>query len=178
MSTVDPVLHARFEAFFGASSAEIDAVLSHLKTVEVAGGEWLFRQGDEGGSLYFLIRGRLEVWVAPPGADTKPALLGEIVPGRSVGEISLLTGARRSAGVRAIRNSELYVCERTQLDALARVHPGVVMKLAGRVAAVLRDRTSRATPVARAFRTIAIVPLGETGSVKDFGPGFLAALSR
>ena len=178
MITVDGTLRATFERFFGASSDQVDSILQHLKAVEVEGGEWLFRQGDEGGTLFFLVRGRLEVWVTPEGSDAAPTLLGEIVPGRSVGEISLLTGARRSASVRAIRHSELYSVDRNELEALARIHPAVVMELAGRVAAVLRDRTSRATPATRAFRTISIVPLGEGARFDAFRRQLEADLGR
>ena len=72
--------------------------------VSVRAGEWLFRQGERGDSLYVVLTGRLEV-VIEYGAETKVVrILGR---GASVGELALLTEATRSASVRARRDSEL-----------------------------------------------------------------------
>jgi predicted acylesterase/phospholipase RssA/CRP-like cAMP-binding protein len=178
MSDADAMLRATIEKYFGTAAEEIDEVLESLATRHLDGGEWLFRQGDAGDSLYFLIRGRLQVWVTPEGAatDAGPTLLGEVVPGDSVGEISLLTGAPRTTGIRAIRDSQLIRVDRAQFEALARRHPTLVLQLAGRIASVLRERTSRAAAVARSFKTIAMVRLGTGGRVNEFCAAFTAAL--
>ena len=88
------------EHYFGISGADAGALLDELVTVDVAGGEWLFHQGDPADALFFLVRGRLQVWVNAENEDTDDSaqLLGEITPGESVGEIGLLTGGQRTAG--------------------------------------------------------------------------------
>ena len=60
----DQVL-STIERYFGIEGADAEALLGELNSVEVAGGDWLFRQGDPADALYFLVRGRLEVWVEP-----------------------------------------------------------------------------------------------------------------
>ena len=53
------------EHYFGIGGADAEALLDELVTVDVAGGEWLFHQGDPADALFFLVRGRLQVWVLP-----------------------------------------------------------------------------------------------------------------
>ena len=69
MTTQEIPLRERFEAFFGATGDEVDAVLAHVHRVELEGGQWLFREGEAGDSIYFMVRGRLEIWITPPGAE-------------------------------------------------------------------------------------------------------------
>ena len=178
MSDAEATLRPTIEKYFGTAAEETDEIVASLETRHLDGGEWLFHQGDAGDSLYFLVRGRLQVWVTPEGAaaDAPPKLLGEVVPGDSVGEIGLLTGAPRTTGIRAIRDSQLICIDRAQFEALARRHPTLVMRLAGRVATVLRERTSRAASVALGFQTIAVVRLGKDGRIADFCAALMAAL--
>jgi predicted acylesterase/phospholipase RssA/CRP-like cAMP-binding protein len=179
VSDADRTLRATIERYFAAGSEEIDSILASLRPVHVDGGEWLVRQGDPGDALYFLIRGRMQVWVCPEGGGEAPeTLLGEVVPGDSVGEVSLLTGAARSAGVRAIRDSDLVAVNRAEFEALARRHPTLALQLASRVASVLRDRTTRVAKCGTTFRTIAVVKLGLSDRVLAFGSGLAAALRR
>ncbi len=136
-----------------------------FETRVLQGGEWLFHQGQAGDSLYLLARGRLQAWLEP--ADHGQArLLGEIVPGDSVGEMSLLSGLPRSAGVRAVRDSLLVRIDRKHFDALAATHPRLVMKLAANVV----DMTRRgSTNRYRQPRTLAIVPLDDHPRTAAFG---------
>ncbi|MCJ7815507.1 MAG: cyclic nucleotide-binding domain-containing protein, partial [Xanthomonadales bacterium] len=92
-----------FKIEFGAD----DPVLEELHVSELAGGEWLMKQGDPGDALYFLVRGRLQAWARDENGNDKGRFLNEIVPGDSVGELSLLTGAPRAVGIQAIRDSLL-----------------------------------------------------------------------
>ena len=48
------------EAYFGADPEE--ALVAAFRPVSLRGGDWLFREGDVGDSLFFLVRGRLQAW--------------------------------------------------------------------------------------------------------------------
>lgn len=174
----DRTLRATIERYFGAGPEEVDSILGSLRPVHVDGGEWLVRQGDAGDALYFLIHGRMQVWLQPEGADgdVPQVLLGEVVPGESIGEVSLLTGAPRSVGVRAIRDSDLVAIDRPDFEALARRHPTLALRLAGRVASVLRERTTGRTRSDATVRTIAVVALGQSDRVISFRARLDAAL--
>jgi NTE family protein len=176
----DEALRATIERYFGADPDEIDAVLAGLRPVHLDGGDWLVRQGEPGDALYFLIRGRMQAWVRPEGAasDAPQTLLGEVGPGDSIGEVSLLTGAPRSAGIRAIRDSDLVSIDRAEFEALVRRHPTLALRLAGRVASVLRDRTAGVATSAASVRTIAVVRLGQSARARAFCARLDAALRR
>ena len=66
-------------------------------------GEVLMRTGDPGDDLYVVAGGRLNVAVV--GADGTETIVREIGRGSTVGEVALLTGSRRTATVRAVRDT-------------------------------------------------------------------------
>lgn len=165
----DQVL-STIERYFGIEGADAEALLGELNSVEVAGGDWLFRQGDPADALYFLVRGRLEVWVEPERrrVDQNAKMVGEVTPGESVGEIGLLTGGVRTAGIRAIRDSRLLKLDRQAFEHFARAHPKLVMQLAGGIATRLTERTKLGSSASRNLSTVAIVPLDDVPWLGEF----------
>jgi NTE family protein len=155
------------ERYFGFADEDVGSLLGELQTVSIAGGDWLMHQGDQ-------------VWVAPDAeqSDREPALLGEVAPGESVGEIGLLTGGRRTAGVRAIRDSLLMKLDRAAFEDFAKTHPALVIQLAGGIARRLTERTSLAPSAARNLVTIGLLPLGESPWIDDFCDGLCKELGR
>jgi len=165
--------------YFGLSGADAHELLEALHTRHLRGGEWLMRQGQAADALYFLVRGRLQVWREADDGSVEPSrrLLGEIAPGESVGELGLLTGSPRSASVRAIRDSLLVELDRAAFERFALTHPALVVQLAGSIARRLESATSRAPAVTRQLGTIAIVPLDEGPVVDDFCAQLFAGLA-
>ncbi len=68
-------------------------------------GQILFKQGDEGNDLYILSAGKLRY--EKFGKDGSLRDAGEFKRLELIGELSLFTGERRSATVRALRDSEV-----------------------------------------------------------------------
>ena len=180
MAQGDARVRAIIEKYFGIGPEEVDSILASVGTLQLDGGDWLFRQGDAGDSLYFLVRGRLQVSVHADGAagDAAGTALGEIAPGESVGELGLLTGASRSASVRALRSSELVRIDRATFERLAQQHPTLVLRLAGSIAATLQKRTARAPSSARGLRTITLLALDQTERARQFRAELVACLGR
>ena len=164
---------AILQAYFGLDPEVVDALVEELPAVNLAGGEWLFREGDPGDALYFLVRGRLEVWI---GQGESSRCVGEIVPGEGAGELGLLTGETRSGGLRAIRDSLLLRMDRDVFERLAASHPSLALKLAGLVARRLQQRTGGGA-YARALRNVAVLPLHDTERVRGFGAELAAAIA-
>lgn len=145
------------ERYFGMSLPE--AYLDQLEICTVAGGDWLFHQGDDGNSLYLLVRGRLQA-IRRDSDQQNELLLGEVVPGESVGEVGLLSGEKRSAGVRAIRDSLLLKIGRDSFEQLSASHPALIMQLASHVARLLqRTQAERGGAAARKLCSITLLPL-------------------
>ena len=70
-------------------------------------GEVVVHQGDEGSSLYMIKEGTCGIWVAKEGHE--PERVATLKTGHVFGEMSLLTGEKRSATVRA--DTDLVVIE-------------------------------------------------------------------
>jgi CRP-like cAMP-binding protein len=151
-------LHGACRNIFGAlDDALMTELLDAFVIVDLAGGSPLFRQGDSGDSLYILLQGRLNVSVRDVETDTEK-LVGETVPGESVGEIGLLTGEPRSASLWATRNCRLARIDQAPFDVLAQNHPDLLRGLAKVVVNLLQKRTSSNRYSSR-ISCIAILPV-------------------
>ena len=64
----------------------------------LAGSEVLFRAGDQGDEVYFVVEGSLEVVHQSEQGDV---VVGSLAAGDVVGEITAVVGGRRTATVRA-----------------------------------------------------------------------------
>ena len=105
---------------FGALSDEVLAHLSEvLKTVRVAAGEAVFREGEvQAREMYVVLEGEIEVTKrSRRGRDMRVAILG---PSDTFGEMSLIDMQARSATVRAIAPSRLIRMTSEDMDALYR----------------------------------------------------------
>jgi CRP-like cAMP-binding protein len=91
-----------------------------FKLVEVAKGEPVFREGEQGGALYIVKEGMLEVRATLHGDPLTLARLGKH---QFFGEVSFLTGVPRTATVHALVDSELLQIEEAELRELVRHHP-------------------------------------------------------
>jgi small-conductance mechanosensitive channel/CRP-like cAMP-binding protein len=79
-----------------------------VKTYAV--GEYPVRQGEAGDSCYFIKKGSVDVIVEKmPGEGVVVATLG---PGNLFGEMSLLTGAARTASILVMEDAEFVVIDR------------------------------------------------------------------
>ncbi len=162
---------------FGVPDRETASmILAALEPRVCRGGAWLFRQGDQGDALYLVARGLLQTWIDSPESGGQQ-MIAEISPGEIVGEIGLLAGGQRSAGIRAVRDSLLLRMDAAAFDKLAQQRPELVRHIAGGVAARLRDRTAGTAPAKRSIRSIAVVPLDGAPSVETLMSRLLADLS-
>ena len=175
MNSTDQKIRNIVESYFDQELHP--SLLEQLETQVLKGGEWLFREGDAGDSLYFLVRGRLQVWAGFDSADPehKTRLLGEVVPGDSVGEVGLISGKPRMAGIRAIRDSLLIRIDRAGFENLAEQHPALLMKLAANVGNLLQARI--AAPVSRSLKTITLLPLASDAQILAYCDDFCEELS-
>lgn len=85
--------------FGGASDATVALVLERAHTVTVASGDWFFREGEGGTSVYWLESGRVAVLKTRGGEDVE---LRRMDAGACFGEVALFDLGPRSASVRAL----------------------------------------------------------------------------
>ena len=176
VSRQDQRILTTLERYFGIPLAAGHPLLEQVETRRIPGGAWLMRQGDPGESLYFLVHGRLQAWAAE-GANPRARFLNEIVPGDSVGELSLLTGAPRAVGIQAIRDSVLIRVDREAFEKLAQAYPVLALRLAANVAGLLQS-SKRSRPSTRNLKTISVLPLDATARTEDFCRAFAEQLAQ
>jgi zinc transporter ZupT len=81
------------------------------RVVKLKAGQELFHEGDAGSSLYLIDEGELEVI----RGGVRVAIL---TPGESVGEMAVVTGAPRTATIRALEDSRLFFIPKPAFDQL------------------------------------------------------------
>jgi NTE family protein len=154
-----------------------------LEPIAVARGECVVREDDEADALFVVVSGRFAVEI---GGNPEPVT--EIGQGATIGEIAFFAGGKRTATVRAIRDSVVVRLTRAGFDDISTRAPAVwnaiTATLASRLAAETRKSTALrkgAYGVARAGpnpRTIAVIQAGPTPIPSAFLDAFCVAGSR
>jgi len=91
-----------------------------------AGGEQIVRQGEPGSSLYIVQSGTAEVRYR--GGDGEEKQLAIFKPGDFFGEMSLLTGAARSATVTMLEEGRLIEIEKAMVEHFLLEEPELVQR--------------------------------------------------
>jgi CRP-like cAMP-binding protein/small-conductance mechanosensitive channel len=124
----------RIEVVQCLNEEETRQLASHMRKVSFASGEVILRQGDPGDSAYIVKSGRVRILLSnDSGLSEQVACLA---PGDFFGEMSLLTGERRTATAIALDQSDCYRLDKPELDAVFASRP----ELAGDIAALLANR--------------------------------------
>jgi small-conductance mechanosensitive channel/CRP-like cAMP-binding protein len=114
---------AKVELFSGMNDEEHRKLAERLRYTPFMKGELMTRQGAEAHWLYLLTKGSAEVFVCTEtGIERKVALLHA---GDFFGEMSMLTGERRSASLRALEDSECYRLDRTAFEDILHNRPEI-----------------------------------------------------
>jgi CRP-like cAMP-binding protein len=126
----------RVSIFEVLSTREIEELAASVRPIELGPVERIIVQGRKGSSLFVVAEGSLEVLVRQKdGADVPVATLEK---GAVFGEMSLLTGAPRSATVRSVDPAVVYEIGHHQLAPVLEKRPGAIDELAALMAPRLR----------------------------------------
>jgi CRP-like cAMP-binding protein len=137
-------------------------IADHYPRQHLPAGTTLFHEGDFGTSMFFVVAGNLRVSKrVVEGAEKVLSMLGS---GQYVGEMSLLTGAKRSATVQAAVDSEVVEIDQHAFEALLHDQPQVGIELMQQMARRLEDTNEElillALEIALAQRTPQRTQLG------------------
>jgi small-conductance mechanosensitive channel/CRP-like cAMP-binding protein len=124
---------SRAEFFHHLSEEDRRRLAKSLRYAPFAASEVMTRQGAEGHWLYIILDGEATVEVESEGFAQQVAKIGA---GSFFGEMSLMTGAPRSATVRAVTDVECFRLDKGAFQELVKVRP----ELAEGVAEVLARR--------------------------------------
>jgi NTE family protein/lysophospholipid hydrolase len=107
--------------FADLDAETLDALSDELTTEHLAAGATLFQQGDVGDSMFFITKGRLGVRIT--SSTAAESVIDQLLPGVTVGEMSLMTGQPRTALAYAIEDTELVRLSKAGFDLLAARQP-------------------------------------------------------
>ena len=158
--------------FSGLDDALRKRIASRTSVVELEGGDWLFRQGDEAEALFVVLSGRCEI------VDRAGALLAVVGRGAVIGELALLTDAPRAASIRALRDTQLLELPRDEFDRLLHDEPAFAVGLTRELARQVQTSRPRESLQQSRPSTIAVVQSGAGAPFDEIVSGFAAALSR
>lgn len=103
------------EPFRGIPEDQMIDVLRMLRPVSFQPGELIFREGDEGRGAFVIQSGAVEIFVQ---AQPDAVVVAKLQAGEIFGELSLIDGAPRSAGARAMAHSEILCLDKQEFDFL------------------------------------------------------------
>ncbi|MDP3627092.1 MAG: cyclic nucleotide-binding domain-containing protein [Hydrogenophaga sp.] len=113
----DELLSRQLEAFLGeADPAAVELLRAHLEWIDIGSGETLMEQGEAGDSMFLVMSGRLRAYIRDDNGQERA--VREMSRGQVIGEMSLYTGAPRSATVVAIRESVLIRLDKAAFNKL------------------------------------------------------------
>jgi len=120
-------LMEKVEILSPLSPAELGKLVEQVRVEFFAIGEVPVKQGAPGDSFYIIKQGRVDVVVEKsPGETVVVASLG---PGNFFGEMSLLTGAVRTASIRVKEDAEFIVVDRENFGSTLINNPSIADSL-------------------------------------------------
>jgi small-conductance mechanosensitive channel/CRP-like cAMP-binding protein len=120
-------LMAKVEIFSPLSTEELKHLVGQICVKPYATGEAPVRQGEPGNSFYIIKSGRVDVVVEKsPGETSVVASLG---PGNFFGEMSLLTGAARTASIQVREDAEFIVIDKDNFRSTLADNPSIAESL-------------------------------------------------
>ena len=124
----------RTALFASLNASELEELAGLMTDHQVSAGDWLFHTGDEATSFFIVVSGRLEAV-----DETQDAVLRDVGPGEWIGEFGVIAGEARSAGVRAVRDSQLWAISDTSFTELLDRHRGIQRHVLRVLAQLLRQ---------------------------------------
>jgi CRP/FNR family transcriptional regulator, cyclic AMP receptor protein len=128
------------------NNRELATVAKYVNYFEISKGEILFKEGDPGDSVCFVVKGRLDVYkkASTPGKQVK---IASVTKKRSIGEMAVIDEYTRSATVRACSDACIVSLTKSGFDALLQENPkigaAILKKIATLVSMNLRSTSSR-----------------------------------
>ncbi|MCX5497561.1 cyclic nucleotide-binding domain-containing protein [Kaistia dalseonensis] len=135
------------------TARQLDDLAAKSRIVEMPEGMVLMAEGDFGSSMFAIISGALDVTVA--GARHGSRAVAHLGPGDIVGEMSLMTGARRTATVVSAEPTRVLEITKVALEGLITRAPDLLDQL-GVVLAQRRAELDRIADDEHATRVLGV----------------------
>lgn len=102
----------------------------------------IFFEGDPGDAFFVIASGSVKVYVTSVDADEM--VLATLLPGDSLGEVTVLDGGPRSASAETLEDTQLLAFSRSTLLTLMQEHPAIADDLLRAMGQMVRRLTHQA----------------------------------
>jgi len=117
----------RIEIFSPLNGSEMERVAAQVRVERFSRGETVLYQGDPGDSFFVIEEGEVEVNLGDIKGDHR--VLTRLGKGNIFGEMSLLTGAARSANIVALTDCEFLVLDKKGFQDILTANPTIAHSL-------------------------------------------------
>lgn len=118
-----PVAVPKTPLFSDFNEAEFLEVVRKVRSKALKGGEYLFREGDPGDSIFLVAEGEVEV--EGSAKDSSRVKLASLKEGSIFGEFGFFSGSKRTSDVRAVRDSVILEITKAEIEEITRTHKRV-----------------------------------------------------
>jgi small-conductance mechanosensitive channel/CRP-like cAMP-binding protein len=120
-------IFGKIDLFEALPAGILKDLTSRIAILEFSSGEAIVRQGDVPGPMYVIKEGECSIQVSHDGAE--PIELAKLGPMQFFGEMSVLTGAPRTATVKALANTICYEIEKEDLKTIFSDNPLMLARI-------------------------------------------------
>ncbi|HBQ10326.1 MAG TPA: hypothetical protein DEF51_03730 [Myxococcales bacterium] len=142
----------------GLSPEHFEAFRSLMRPIDLVDGELLCRQGESATRAWFVDEGRVAMNVRLPGGAS--VRVAEARSGEVLGELGLMTDARRTADLRAEGPLRVYSVERDDFRGLLSYYHPAGLGVLRRLAALVAERIHQSIRLVHALDGIQRPPRG------------------
>jgi len=138
----------RVELFSPLSEEERRQVAQGAQVHRYAAGEDVVRQGEEGDSFFIITSGTVEV--SKTDSSGRKGVLAQLESGAFFGEMSLLTGEKRTATVTALKDVDVIVIHKACMAEILETNPSMAEKLSQQLERRLADTAEKMAALEKA----------------------------
>jgi voltage-gated potassium channel len=144
---------AKVPVFADLGAAAVAEIMDLLQSRSVPKGDVVVRRGERADAMYFIVSGEVEV-------EIKEGLHPRLKDGDFFGEIAILTDEKRTATVRAVKDTQLLMLQAHDVERLMDRVP----EIGARMRRVAEDRAPKRVAAAAERPRRKRAPSSKTGS--------------
>lgn len=129
LSTGETILSTRnviksINLFNLLNDEELEILSNKARIISFDSGSIIIKEKESGESMFILTEGLLEVEIT--NTEDKKIVVGQILPGDFFGEMSLLTGEKRTANVKTVLPSSVIEIDKITMAAIFEKRPALI----------------------------------------------------
>ena len=130
--------------FYMFDDEDIEKIAPFFELRDCPAGSIIFKEGDPGNFIGFVISGKLEVKKQTEFKGNQ-LIIALLTKGAMVGELSMFDKRQRSATVEAVEDTSLIIFRSESMDSLMQQHPYTGIKILKGLIKILSLRLRKAT---------------------------------